>query len=97
MIESSRPRHEGGDRVDGCASTGQPGWSSPSRHVGSPDLQCDAATDDVPFPAGKDLTNARTEGFNRVIKQVKRVGCGFRNQDNYRRRIMLHVAVSRAA
>jgi transposase len=23
------------------------------------------------------LTNARTEGYNRVIKQVKRVGCGF--------------------
>ncbi len=43
------------------------------------------------------VTNARTEGFNRVIKQVKRVGCGFRNQDNYQRRIMLHVAVSRAA
>jgi transposase len=24
-------------------------------------------------------TNARTEGFNRTIKQVKRVACGFRN------------------
>jgi transposase len=23
------------------------------------------------------VTNARTEGFNRIIKQVKRVGCGF--------------------
>ncbi len=25
------------------------------------------------------VTNARTEGFNRIIKQVKRTGCGFRN------------------
>jgi transposase len=29
------------------------------------------------------VTNAATEGHNRVIKQIKRVGCGFRNQDNY--------------
>ncbi len=28
------------------------------------------------------VTNARTEGHNRVIKQVKRVACGFRNQAN---------------
>jgi transposase len=41
------------------------------------------------------VTNARTEGFNRVIKQVKRVACGFRNMDNYRRRIMSHIAVTR--
>lgn len=34
------------------------------------------------------VTNARTEGFNRIIKQVKRVGCGFRNLDNYQRRIL---------
>ena len=40
-------------------------------------------------------TNARTEGFNRIIKQVKRVGCGFRNIDNYQRRIMAHIAVTR--
>lgn len=44
-----------------------------------------------------DITNARTEGFNRVIKQVKRVGCGFRNMDNYQRRIMSHIALTRAA
>jgi transposase len=25
------------------------------------------------------VTNARTEGFNRIIKQTKRVGCGYRN------------------
>jgi transposase len=41
------------------------------------------------------VTNARTEGFNRTIKQVKRVGCGFRNMDNYQRRIMAHIAVTR--
>jgi transposase len=43
------------------------------------------------------LTNARTEGTNRVIKQVKRVGCGYRNQTNYERRIVLHVAARSAA
>jgi transposase len=43
------------------------------------------------------VTNARTEGYNRVIKQIKRVACGFRNQDNYERRIMLHSAAHRAA
>jgi transposase len=36
------------------------------------------------------LTNARTEGINRLIKQVKRAACGFRNRDNYRRRVRLH-------
>ena len=43
----------------------------------------------------ENVTNARTEGFNRIIKQVKRVGCGFVNMDNYRRRIMAHIAVTR--
>ena len=43
------------------------------------------------------ITNARTEGCNRVIKQIKRVACGFRNQANYERRIMLHSAALRAA
>jgi transposase len=43
------------------------------------------------------VTNARTEGCNRVIKQITRVACGFRNQANYERRIMLHSAALRAA
>jgi transposase len=43
------------------------------------------------------VTNPRTEGYNRLIKQVKRVACGFRNQDNYERRIMLHITATRAA
>jgi transposase len=59
-----------------------------------------ATTIDTWWPAilvalTEDVTNARTEGFNRIIKQVKRVGCGFRNMDNYQRRIMSHIAVTR--
>ena len=49
-------------------------------------------------PAGRartGITNARTEGFNRIIKQTKRVGCGFRNMINYQRRILTHIAVTR--
>jgi transposase len=41
------------------------------------------------------LTNARTEGFNRIIKQTKRAGCGYRNMANYQRRILTHIAVTR--
>ena len=41
------------------------------------------------------VTNARTEGFNRIIKQTKRVGCGYRNMDNYQRRIISHIVVTR--
>ena len=41
------------------------------------------------------VTNARTEGHNRQIKQVKRVACSFRNQANYERRITLHSAACR--
>lgn len=40
------------------------------------------------------ITNARTEGFNRIIKQTKRVGCGFRNMINYQRRILTYIAVT---
>jgi transposase len=36
------------------------------------------------------LTNARTEGINRVIKDVGRRACGFRNPDNHRRRVRFH-------
>ena len=43
------------------------------------------------------VTNARTEGHNRVIKQIKRVARGFRNQTIYERRIMMHNATRRAA
>jgi transposase len=43
------------------------------------------------------VTPARTEGFNRIIKQVKRTGCGYRNMTNYERRILTHIALNRAA
>jgi len=36
------------------------------------------------------ITNARTEGLNRLVKQVKRSGCGFRNVDNQHRRVRFH-------
>ncbi|OFE14405.1 hypothetical protein BA895_10605 [Humibacillus sp. DSM 29435] len=39
-----------------------------------------------------DDTNARTEGFNRIIKQTKRVGCELTNMDSYPGRIMVHIA-----
>ena len=42
------------------------------------------------------VTNARTEGYNRKIKQIKPVSCGFRNQQSYERRIMLHNAATEA-
>lgn len=35
------------------------------------------------------LTNAVTEGFNNKIKVIKRVSYGYRNFDNFRRRILL--------
>jgi transposase len=43
----------------------------------------------------EDVTNARTEGFNRIIKHTKRVGCGYRNMENYRRRILAHITLTR--
>lgn len=43
------------------------------------------------------VTNARPEGTNRGIEQIKRVGCGYHNQANYARRIVLHVAARSAA
>jgi hypothetical protein len=42
----------------------------------------------------EDASNARTEGFNRIIKQTKRVGW-YRNMINYQRRILSHIAVTR--
>ncbi|MFN8370669.1 MAG: transposase [Bacteriovoracaceae bacterium] len=34
------------------------------------------------------LTNGRTEGFNRVAKLIQRNAYGFRNIENYRRRLI---------
>ena len=36
------------------------------------------------------ITNARTEGYNRLAKQAKRAACGFRNPANSARRIRFH-------
>jgi len=36
------------------------------------------------------ITKAKTEGINRLVKQVKRSGCGFRNVQNQHRRVRFH-------
>lgn len=43
------------------------------------------------------MTNARTEAANTAIKNIKRTGRGFRNEDNYRTRILLASAAKTAA
>ena len=43
------------------------------------------------------VTNARTEAANTSIKNIKRTGCGFRNPDNYKARILLRSAAKTAA
>ena len=67
-------------------------WCSDSQ---IPELLTLAATVDQWWPeinafVQTGITNARTEGYNRLVKQVKRVGCGFRNRDNSARRIRFH-------
>ena len=36
------------------------------------------------------ISNAGTEGTNRLVKQVKRHACGFRNEQHFRDRVRLH-------
>jgi transposase len=60
-----------------------------------PELLTPATTVDTWWPEinafiGTGITNARTEGYNRLVKQVKRGGCGFRNRENSARRIRFH-------
>jgi len=60
-----------------------------------PELLTLAATIDTWWPeinafVQTGITNARSEGYNRLLKQVKRVGCGFRNRENSARRIRFH-------
>jgi transposase len=43
------------------------------------------------------ITNAGTEGTNRLVKQVLRGACGFRNKHNYRMRVRLHCTRQRAS
>ena len=59
-----------------------------------PELHTLAATIEAWWPAvevflATGITNARTEGTNRLVKQVKRAACGFRNRGNYRTRVRL--------
>ncbi|WP_353649591.1 ISL3 family transposase [Nakamurella sp. A5-74] len=67
---------------------------------GLPEAATLAGTIDTWWPAirvalAEGVSNGRTEGYNRIIKQTKRVACGFRSMTNYRRRIMVHIAVTR--
>jgi transposase len=60
-----------------------------------PELHTLAATVETWWPAieaflATGITNARTEGINRLIKQTKRSACGFRNPANGHRRIRFH-------
>lgn len=43
------------------------------------------------------VTNARTEAANTTIKNIKRTGRGFRNEKNYKARILLTSAAKTAA
>ena len=59
-----------------------------------PELHTLAATIETWWPAVEvflttGIINARTEGTNRLVKQVKRAACGFRNRGNYRTRVRL--------
>ncbi|BDB63522.1 ISL3 family transposase [Rhodococcus sp. RDE2] len=60
-----------------------------------PELLALAKTVDVWWPeinafVRTGITNARTEGYNRLVKAVKRSACGFRNRENSARRIRFH-------
>ena len=64
-------------------------WLWQSYAAGAPPLDFDWTTSlatmiETWWPAilvalTQEVTNARTEGFNRIIKQAKRVVCGLRN------------------
>ena len=62
-------------------------------------VQVVAIDPSAPYAAGIStaLPNARTEGQNRMIKQIKCVACGFGNQANYQSRIMTCSAATTAA
>jgi transposase len=73
--DSERIRHRLWRFYDGCA------------HADMDEATRLAITIETWWPAiqvalTEQVTNARAEGFNRIIKQVKRVGCGFTNMDN---------------
>nr|WP_275579521.1 transposase [Mycobacterium riyadhense] len=60
-----------------------------------PELLTLAATVDAWWPeiqgfVANGITNARSEGYNRLVKHVKRAACGFRNPNNSARRTPFH-------
>jgi transposase len=81
-------------QVDGRTSAAVKAWLQARNQAFRDELTTLAQTIEAWRPAVEvflttGLTNARTEGTNRLIKQVKRAACGFRNRD-YRRRVRLH-------
>ena len=70
--------------------------------VDIPEVTTLATTVDTWWPAilaflQTGITNAGTEGTNRLVKQVLRCACGFRNKHNYRIRVRLHCTRQRAS
>jgi transposase len=62
---------------------------------GIPELHTLATTIETWWPAvlafiDTGLTNAKSEGLNRLLKQVKRSACGFRTVQNSHRRVRFH-------
>lgn len=94
QLLTARDRHTAAHRLfrfyDACATADMPETTRLANTIATwwPPLEAFLMTG---------VTNARTEGYNRVIKQLKRVGCGYRNQANYERRIVLHIAAKKAA
>jgi hypothetical protein len=76
----------------GCARREPASWAGPANQLLTA-VTIQAVAEAVVFLEvflTTEITNARTEGTNRLIKQVKRAACGFRNRDNYCRRVRLH-------
>ena len=68
--------------------------------VTTPEVHTLAATVETWWPEIEaflklNVTNAATEGTNRLVKAIKRAACGFRNEQHYRDRVRLHCAQSR--
>jgi hypothetical protein len=87
----ARPRLEAGTAP---RSTSDCGRSTDGADAEIPELTTLAETIETRWPAIEvflitGLTNARTVDTNRLIKQVQTAARGFRNRDNYRRRVRL--------
>ena len=79
----------------GCATRSTPRWSGstdsapPARYPRSSNSPAPSRPSQAPIIAALQtgLTNARTEGYNRIVKHVGRIAFGFLNPDNQRRRV----------